>query len=44
MTEIVAAFTTVTDLITDNFIPLALLGITVGLGLGYLWKGGKKAR
>jgi len=44
MTLITAAFTTVTGIIEDNFIPLALLGITVALGLGYLYKGGKKAR
>jgi len=43
-TEIVTAFTTVTDIITDNFVPLALLGITVALALGYLMKGGRKAR
>lgn len=43
-TELVTAFTTVTDIVTDNFLPLALLGITVALGLGYLMKGGRKAR
>jgi len=43
-TELVTAFTTVTDIITDNFLPLALLGISVALGLGSLMKGGRKAR
>jgi len=42
--ELLAAFTTVTDIIVDNFLPLALLGITIALGLGYLMKGGRKAR
>lgn len=44
MAAIEAAFTTITGLIEDNFVPLALLGISVALGLGYLMKGGRKAR
>jgi len=42
--DLLAAFTTVTTMIEDNFLPLALLGITIALGLGYLMKGGRKAR
>jgi len=42
--ELTAAFTTISGIITDNFLPLALTGITIALGLGYLMKAGRKAR
>jgi len=42
--ELVAAFTTVTDMIVDNWLALALLGTLVGLGIGYIRSAGKKAR
>jgi len=42
--ELLAAFTTLTDMIVDNWLTLALLGTLVSLGIGYIRSAGRKAR